>query len=99
MPSGEWSVDDRRIRPGWAALRDRRRNPVRPRLPTPARGVLFPHGAVRRWKDVAAQASLPRAAADPRPAPVVRPGPRRPAALGTARLPPPDRRHLPGFPP
>ena len=62
------------------------------------RRLLLPHRPVGRRQDVAAEAALSRAAAEPRPDPPVRRGYRHHAARPAARLPPPDRRRLPGFP-
>ena len=61
--------------------------------------LLFPHRPVGRRQDVAAETALPRPAADARPDPPVRRGTDRGAARSAARLPPPDRRRVPGLPP
>ena len=60
--------------------------------------LLFPHRRERRGQDLAAQAALPRAAADARHDPAVRRGRGDAAARPPARLPPADRRGVPGFP-
>ncbi len=54
------------------------------------RRLLFPHRPVRRRKDLAAEAALPRSAADARPNPPVRRG----AERGAARGAPPFRRRI-----